>query len=188
MQNMERRTFLGAAMAALPFALTGQSSEATSPSKAVHVAHGEDRFGEHHVLGVSSTNFKVSTGDSGGRLLIIEHANQKKGGPPRHLHHREEEWFYAVEGEYLVEIGSESFNLKPGDCVLAPREVPHVWAFVGDKPGRLLITFAPANKMQEYFRRVLETRGTYSNPDNAQQAKLMHEYGMELIGPPLAVG
>jgi hypothetical protein len=53
----------------------------------------------------------------------------------------------------------------------------------------LLIAFAPANKMEEYFRQILQTRGgAYSNPNNAQQAQLMHDYGMELVGPPLTLG
>jgi mannose-6-phosphate isomerase-like protein (cupin superfamily) len=114
-----------------PFALMGQSAKTTTQAKAVHVSSGEDRFGEQHILGVSSTNFKVSTQDSGGGHLIMEHTNRKKGGPPRHLHYKEDEWFYAVEGECIVEVGPERFRLQPGDSILGPREVPHVWAFVG---------------------------------------------------------
>jgi Cupin domain len=104
------------------------------------------------------------------------------------LHHHEDEWFHAVEGDYIVEVGSERFRLQRGDSILGPREVPHAWAFIGDTPGKLLIAFAPANKMEEYFRQVLQARGgTYSNPTDAQQARLMRDYGMELIGSPLAL-
>ena len=74
-----------------------------------------------------------------------------KGGPAWHLHIDQDEWFYAVEGEFLIEVGQERFRLKPGDSLLAPRRVPHVWAYVGDVCGRTLITFMPAGKMEAFF-------------------------------------
>ena len=131
MHNMGRRSFLGAAMAAFPLVLAGQSIKTSTPERATRVPAGEDRFGERHSLGLSSTDFKVSTQDSSGGLFVMEHTNRKQGGPPRHLHHNEDEWFYAVEGEYIFEIGSERFQLKSGDSILGPREVPHAWAFGG---------------------------------------------------------
>jgi mannose-6-phosphate isomerase-like protein (cupin superfamily) len=188
MQNMERRSFLGAVMAAFPLALMGQSTKTSTPVRAARVPGGEDRFGEHHTLGVSSTDFKVSTQDSSGCLFLMEHANRKKGGPPRHLHHNEDEWFYAIEGEYILEVGSERFRLKSGDSILAPREVPHAWAFVGDTPGKMLIAFAPANKMEAFFRESMKRHDSaYSNSANANDKELFHAYGMELLGPPLSV-
>jgi quercetin dioxygenase-like cupin family protein len=185
MPNMERRSFLGAAMAAIPIAVLGQSIKTATPTKAARVAAGEDRLGERHTIGVSSTNFKVLTQDSGGDLFIMEHTNRNKGGPPRHLHHHEDEWFYVLEGEYIAEIGSERFQLKPGDSILGPREVPHAWAFVGDTGGKLLIAFAPANKMEAFFRDNAKRRkdGEYLN-----DAQVYRAYGLELLGPPISVG
>ncbi len=43
-------------------------------------------------------------------------------------------------------------TLKPGDSVLGPRRVPHVWAYTGAGPGRILIAFTPAGKMEAFFR------------------------------------
>jgi len=188
MQNMDRRLFLGAVTAAFPVALMGQSGKTSTPAMAARVPADEDRFGEHHTLGVSSTDFKVATQDSAGCLFIMEHTNRKKGGPPRHLHHNEDEWFYAIEGEYILEIGSERFRLKSGDSILAPREVPHAWAFVGNTPGKMLIAFAPANKMEAFFRESMKRHeSAYSNSTNASDKELFHSYGMELLGPPLSV-
>jgi quercetin dioxygenase-like cupin family protein len=188
MSNMERRFFLASAITAFPVALLAKFAQNPAPSNVVRVPSGQDRFGEHHTLGVSSTDFKVSTQDSSGCLFIMEHTNRKKGGPPRHLHHNEDEWFYAIEGEYILEIGSERFRLKSGDSILAPREVPHVWAFVGDAPGKMLIAFAPANKMEAFFRESMKRHeNAYSNSANANDKELFHAYGMELLGPPLSV-
>src|SRR5579863_5793512 len=120
-RNLQRRDFLGGAMAVFPLALLGQSTNPPAASVVARFPAGADRLGENHAIGVSSTSFKVLTRDTGGALFLMEHANRKKGGPPRHLHHNEDEWFYAVEGEYIVEVGSERFQLKSGDSILAPR-------------------------------------------------------------------
>jgi mannose-6-phosphate isomerase-like protein (cupin superfamily) len=188
MQKMERRSFL-AGVAALPVvllpeALLGQANGASS-RRAVLVPEGEDRLREHHTIGVNTTAFKVLTQDSGGGLFVIQHESLKKGGPPRHLHHDEDEWFYVMEGRYLAEVGTERFELKAGDSLLGPRGVPHAFAYMGEGPGRLLIAFAPANKMEAFFRDNEKGRkaGVYVN-----DAATYHAYGMELIGPPLAVG
>lgn len=85
MRDLDRRSFLGATMAALPFAVLGQNIKSSAPAsteaKAALVPHGEDRDGEHHSIGVSSTDFKVTTKDSNGAVFIFEHSNGKKGGP-----------------------------------------------------------------------------------------------------------
>ncbi len=48
------------------------------------------------------TAFKVSSKDCANDFFAMEHHQTKKGGPPRHLHHGEDEWFYVLEGEYVV--------------------------------------------------------------------------------------
>jgi quercetin dioxygenase-like cupin family protein len=193
MRDLNRRSFVGAALAAFPLAVFGESGRSPAQGslqgkaevKAALVPYGEDRQGEHHNIGISSTDFKVTTQDSGGALFLFEHSNHKKGGPPRHLHHNEDEWFYAIEGYYILEVGSERFHLRAGDSILAPREVPHAWAFAGDTPGRLLIAFAPANKMESFFR---ENAKHFNGGNYANEAEIYRAYGMELVGPPLSVG
>jgi len=181
---MERRPFLGAALAGFPLAVLGQSVNTSGSARIPPVLNGDDRLGEHHTIGVSSTGFKVLTQDTGGGLFIMEHTNRKKGGPPRHLHHNEDEWFYPSEGRYVVEAGSERYEVKPGDSILVPRGTPHTWAFMGDTPGRMLIAFAPAGKMEAFFRDTEKRdRGGYVN-----DAELYRHYGMELLGPSLELG
>jgi quercetin dioxygenase-like cupin family protein len=145
------------------------------------VAAGEDRFGEHRGLGVSTIAFKVVPHDSSG-LLILENTFQARGGPARHLHYDQDDWFYVLEGEFLVEVGQERRRLQPGDSLLAPRQVPHVWAYVGDRRGRILITFMPAGAMEAFFREV-----TKANAMPPQDPGLWRAHGMELVGPPLVV-
>ncbi len=147
----------------------------------MRVASGEDRFGEHRGLGISVIDFKVAGQDSKG-LLILENTFHAKGGPARHLHYDQDEWFYCVEGEFIIEVGQERITLMPGDSLLAPRAVPHVWAYIGDARGRMLITFAPAGKMEAFFREVTKT-----NAMPPQNPELWRAHGMELLGPPLSI-
>jgi quercetin dioxygenase-like cupin family protein len=145
------------------------------------VAAGEDRFGEHRGLGISSIAFKVVPAEGNG-LLVLENTFEAKGGPPRHKHFDQDEWFYAVEGEFVIEIGDQRMRLNPGDSVMAPRGVPHVWAFVGAGRGRMLITFVPAGKMESFFREV-----TKANAMPPQDPALWLAHGMQVMGPPLTV-
>lgn len=148
----------------------------------LRVAAGEDRFGERRSLGVSFVAFKVCPQDSSS-IFIIENTFNQKGGPARHLHYEQDEWFYAVEGEFVMEVGQERIRLTPGDSLLAPRRVPHVWAYAGSGAhGRILIAFLPAGKMEAFFRQVTE-----ANAMPPQDPELWRTYGMELLGPPLVV-
>lgn len=86
------------------------------------VPAGGDRYQERRtVFGSMAIDFKVSESDTSGGLFIVENTDNSRGGPPRHFHHEQEEWFYVVESEYVVEIGDERHRLGPGDSVLAPR-------------------------------------------------------------------
>jgi len=68
---------------------------------------------------------KVATQDSGGALFMTEQPIERRGsGPPRHYHEEQDEWFYCLAGEYVVEIGDQRSRLGPGDSVLGPRRVP----------------------------------------------------------------
>jgi quercetin dioxygenase-like cupin family protein len=149
---------------------------------ALYVPASQDRFGERRGLGVSVIAFKVTPQDGAGDLLILENVFHAKGGPARHLHHEQDEVFYALEGEFLIEIGDERRRLCPGDSLLAPRRVPHVWAYVGEGRGRILITFSPAGQMEAFFRIV-----TQANALPPQDPALWRAHGMELVGPPLAL-
>jgi quercetin dioxygenase-like cupin family protein len=154
-----------------------------SPTPNAHaievVRAGEDSLGEHRGLGISVIAFKVVPASADGTLLI-ENVFHTKGGPARHLHFNQDEWFYAAEGDFHVEVGDAHCELHAGDSLLAPRNVPHVWAHVGEGVGRMLIAFLPAGKMEAFFRKV-----TQANAMPRQDPDLWRAHGMELLGPPL---
>jgi len=146
------------------------------------VSAGEDRDGEQRGLGVSTLTFKTSSAESSD-LFVVENGFHQPGGPARHLHHSQDEYFFAIEGDFVVEVGDQRFTLRAGDSLFAPRNVPHVWACVSPTGGRMLITFAPAGQMEAFFREV-----TKANAMPPQDPALWRAHGMELLGPPLKIG
>lgn len=156
-------------------------SRSTDMPAALLIAAGADRFGEQRGLGISTIAFKV-TPPNPSDLFILVNTFLAKGGPARHLHYDQEEWFYVLEGEFLFEVGADRFQLHPGDSLMAPRQVPHVWAYVGEARGRILVAFLPAGKMEAFFREV-----TRANAMPPQDPELWRAHGMELLGPPLPV-
>jgi quercetin dioxygenase-like cupin family protein len=126
--------------------------------------------------------FKVLTRDTNGELFIIEHTTRQKGGPPHHIHPHQDEWFYVIEGVPL-EVGHHRVTLRPGGSILAPRNLPHAWAFVGNNGGRMLISYAtPPGTMEAFSREVTE-----SNSMPRQDKALFERFDLILISPPLSV-
>ena len=156
-----------------------------SIGKAIYVPGGKNRFQEELMIwGIIPFQIKVSGKDSDGSFFAFEHAKMGKGGPPRHFHYKQDEWFYAMEGSFAFEVGDEKFTLKPGDSLFAPRMIPHVWAYVGDQPGTLLLAVQPAGSLEEFFIKSCKM----TRPPTAEEAdKLFAEHGMKVVGPPLTL-
>ena len=120
MRSVERRNFLKVAVA-LPFAPPLRSlAEVASPlGKPVFVAASADATGTEHRGPRAGTHldFKVLTKDTQAGFFLIEHRNIPQGGPVRHLHYAQEEWFYLIEGnKVVIEVGDERFTLPPKQC------------------------------------------------------------------------
>ncbi len=153
-----------------------------APSESRLVPAGADRSGHsRHVLGDLRIDAKLTPRETSGALYVIENVSRGPGGPPRHVHHEQDEWFFVLEGRYRIEVGEERFDLGPGDSILGPRAIAHVWAHVGEGVGRLLISFQPAGTMEEFFT-ALEAAG--KRPSREALASLFDQHGMTLLGPP----
>ncbi len=149
------------------------------------VPSGADLFGQRRsVFGRLPMDLKVVGGQTKGGLLVLEQIDDRRGGPPRHVHSAQDEWFYVIQGHYLIEVGESRFELGAGDSVLAPRGVPHAWAHVGEGTGRMLVEFHPAGQMEAFFAEATQLSGVSAGPE---LARLFSEHGMQLVGPPLEV-
>ena len=84
---------------------------------------------------------KASRFSTNGNLTLIE--SRTTGGAPLHVHTREDEYFYVLEGTLKVRLGDQTFEAGPRSFVFLPRNIPHEWDVVGDEATLLMIT-APA--------------------------------------------
>jgi len=89
----------------------------------------------------------VSSGQTGGNVTIIQMATGPGAEPPRHVHTREDEFFYVLEGQVRFQIGDEVIIAGPGQAILAPRNVPHQFNILSDQ-AKMLNLFTPGNFAQ----------------------------------------
>ena len=146
-------------------------------------------MGEHIILGGPGgepIDCKVSARDTDGAMSVFEFKCQSGG--PRHLHYEQDEWIYVIEGEFDFEIGDKRFRVGAGESVFIPRKVPHGWACVSGKPGKIINVYQPACKVEEFFREL----GKYNGKPYVHEVlsidefrRLFHDHGMDLLGPPL---
>ena len=133
-----------------------------------------------NVIGNTLT-LRVHGRDTGGVLSVVESVDQKGGGPPPHIHHREDETFQILEGEYEFTCGGKTFIARQGATVFAPRGVPHSYRYVGQSPGRMMLTLTPAG-----FEQFFEEVGALS-PQQQEIPRVMEiakRYGLEFLPPP----
>jgi mannose-6-phosphate isomerase-like protein (cupin superfamily) len=158
----------------------------TGRQRALYVPNGRNRFEEELMIwGVIPLQIKVSSDDTAGNFFVFEHADMGKGGPPRHFHYEQDEWFYAKKGEFAFEVGDERFTLRPGDSLFAPRMVPHAWAHVDDQPGTLLLAVQPAGALEAFF---MENCAMNRPPTPEEAERSFAAHGMRVVGPPLNAG
>ena len=86
---------------------------------------------------------KASAETTGGRVAVIEHLAPRGSGSPLHVHHREDEWFYVLEGELTFWVGGEVIVAPAGSFVYGPRDIPHTFIVSSDE-ARFLLVAEPA--------------------------------------------
>lgn len=128
--------------------------------------------------------FKVTGEDTGGALdyFIVEVAPH--GGPPLHVHHRQEETIHVLKGRFKVRIGDESFQLDEGGFAYLPSKVPHAFLNLTDQPAEIIVVYTPGGGHKFYEELGPATRN--GEPDRAVVAAIFEKHGMSLLGPPLS--
>lgn len=155
-----------------------------SPAREVFAdAVGGNHASEPAVL-KGQISVKVCGSETGGAFAVFEVPTIPFAGPPLHLHHTENEWFYTLGGEHDFQVGDKIYHLAPGGNILVPRMVPHTWQNVGDSPGRMLVFVQPAGRLEAFF--ALFSKLVSIGALSAATAKaLFEEYDMEVVGQPL---
>ena len=153
------------------------------------VGAGKDRFNDGFNHYGTTIDCKVSGKDTGGAMCVLEVSNT---GWPRHVNRDQDEWIYVVEGEVELEIGKNRFRLGARDSMFIPRNVEHTW---GGIPSKIINTYQPAGKIEEFFR-VLATLKGVPTPEQAIEKsytaeqreglrRVFEAHGMIVTGLPL---
>jgi mannose-6-phosphate isomerase-like protein (cupin superfamily) len=102
--------------------------------------------------------------------------------PPRHIHHREDEIFHILAGRLLLWCDGKTYEAGEGDTVCLPKGVPHTWLVTSAVPAKLLATVVPGGLMS-FFNQM--ARLGVGHDALAESTRLMEEFGLEVVGPPL---
>ena len=133
----------------------------------------------------------LATGkDTNNAFFQFEAIVPEGGGPPPHIHSREDESFYIVSGKLEILLGDKTFQAKRGDFVYIPRGTIHQFKNVGSDSAVQLVTFVPAGIecfFQEVFPEVKD-RNAAPLPVTEELIKKMNEaapkYGLQFVSPP----
>ena len=178
---MKRRKFLQAALVASPLAATANLQSKTGRNtKSFKVRAGEGRFHSHiEMKGNITLDLKISGKDTDGDLAMFQGTHRT--GPPLHVHYFQDEIFFVLEGEYLFQVGEERYKMKAGDTIFLPRNIPH--AFVPTTElGKMIVMLQPAGRIEEFF---LASASLPENSTAEERSKIIENYGMKVVGPPI---
>jgi mannose-6-phosphate isomerase-like protein (cupin superfamily) len=135
--------------------------------------------GKEGFLGSIGVRWMIDGEDAGGDFSLVEHPMSPRAlAAPLHLHHREDEYSYVLEGRMGALLGDEVVEAGPGDLVFKPRNQWHTFWNAGEEPCRILEIIAPAGF--EHFFKELDALGGALNADPEKLAALSARYGQEM--------
>lgn len=139
--------------------------------------------GEGNTLsaGGSTITVKVSGKATEGAWSLTEFtlpAEFVEQAPPPHVHTREDESFYVLEGVVTFQLGDRIFKASPGSFVFGPRGLVHKFSNPEPQPAKLLVVSSPAG-LENFFEE-LYTVLSVNPTDGAQIISLFQKYGMQV--------
>lgn len=132
--------------------------------------------------------FLITGAETGGAFFMAEVSVPPGGGPPPHVHSREDESFYLFSGTLIVQVGGKTLHASPGDFVHLPRGIAHTFKNTSKEYARMLVTVTPAG-LEKFFEEV------FSPAVEGSPAPLMNEgliaramaaaakHGLQLLPP-----
>ena len=143
------------------------------------------------VISVAGDRVAILLGgqDTNGQYTIMEAALPPKGGPPPHVHTREDESFMVLVGEVTFYLGDKTIVLHKGESLFAPRDIPHYFKNTGTEEAVLLEIASPAG-VEVFFEaagRPLASRNAQPQPPTSEDIKRMRaiapDYGITILSP-----
>ena len=134
----------------------------------------------------SLAEIKATAADTGGQMTIVEVTEPPGGEAPLHVHHREDEGFWILEGDVTLEVGDTTIEAHAGDYAFGPRDIPHRYT-VGDAGCRMLFICTPGG-FENLVIEMSEPAGSRTlppppegPPDMERVAAVAKAHGAELL-------
>lgn len=102
-------------------------------------------------VGADTVRILVSSEDTGGAMALCDVTVAPGGGPPMHIHHREDETFHILDGEITLWVGGAQRLARAGETLFGPRGIPHRFENRSARPARMLVAMTPGG-FARYFR------------------------------------
>jgi quercetin dioxygenase-like cupin family protein len=123
------------------------------------------------------------------RVAVIEHVAPRGSGSPLHVHHREDEWFYVIDGAVTFWVGGDVIEATAGSFVYGPRDIPHTF-LVNSSEARFLLVAEPAG-FERFVRALGQAAATLTIPppapppsDLSALVAAAAKFDIEILGPP----
>ena len=144
--------------------------------------------GESYWFFNSLATLKAGGAHTSGAFTLMELTIPPNFGPPPHIHHREDEGFYLLDGELTVTCGDNTWRAGPGSFLMLPQGVPHSFLTWEAGPVRMLQITSPA-QFEQYAEEMGERAAQAVLPepgaiDPEQVMRIGAKYGIEFLRPP----
>lgn len=136
-----------------------------------------DQGAAFNILGVP-TVAKLNTADTGGAYIVAEQVVPPGMGVPPHVHTREDEIFFVLDGEVEFLAGDKMVVGRAGDIVHGPRDVPHSYKAVGNAPARMRFIAIPGD-VEGMFQEL--AKWPPGPPDMEKLAELCGRHGIRFV-------
>ncbi len=133
----------------------------------------------------------LASGDqTGGGYAFLETRVLPGGGPPPHIHRREDEAFFILEGEVTFTLDGKRITAGPGTFVQGPRGIPHSFKNESNAPARMLILVTPPG-FEKFIAGIAQPVPSFDSPplpvlpaDIERLLAAAPQYGIEILPPP----
>jgi quercetin dioxygenase-like cupin family protein len=125
----------------------------------------------------------ITPKETNGQLGMFSALGKPQSGPPRHIHHNEDEVIHIVDGDVRFWLEGETFLRSTGDTVFIPRGKEHAFFILSETPARFVTCLAPGG-FESFFASVAN-RGLQIPQHQSEIEALASGYGCEFTGPPL---
>jgi mannose-6-phosphate isomerase-like protein (cupin superfamily) len=153
-----------------------------TPTLAAHAVRAKE--GEAIWWFGALAEIKATAADTGGTMTILEMTEPPGIEVPLHVHYREDEAFWILEGDVTITVGDLTVECHAGDYAFGPRGIPHRFT-VGENGCRMLFILTPGG-FEGLVREMGEpacarTLPPPAEPDMEHVAAVAQAYGCELI-------